>query len=342
MLPRPRPDLDEVHRARGHREAAPRHEPRKPRHLVASREAGPAVPDDRRLRRRPPHVEGEGPRPANLLRGRGRRQHPRCRPALEHFDRAALRRGRGEPPAVGREEAERAADPLLAEPPLEGAEVGRDPGMDVGVGDGGRGALVLADLGAHIAREDHRPLEPARAERIADRPLVDRVPVGVEEADRDRLHPLLREAAREPADGPRVRRALDPAVRGEALVDFEAKGPRHEGRGKLDEEVVDVVAGLPAELEDVAEAGRRDEGGARPGPLDDRVRGLGGRVDHLADRGRVDPAGAQEPPDPLDGTRREVPARRQDLLGGERRPRPVHEDDVGERPPRCRRRRRAR
>ena len=205
--------------------------------------------------------------------------------------------------------------------------------MDVGVGDGGGGALVLADLGADVVREDHRPLEPARAERIADRPLVERVPVGVEEADRDRFHPLVHEAAREPADGLRVRCALDPAVRGEAFVDLEAKGPRHERRGKLDEEVVDVVAGLAAELEDVAEAGRRDESGARPGTLDDRVRGLGGRVDHLADRGRADPAGAQEPPDPLDGPRREVPARRQDLLRGERRPRSVHEDDVGERPP---------
>ena len=201
----PRPDLDEVHRARGHREAAPRHEPREPRHLVASREARPAVPDDCGLGRRPPHVEGESPRPADLFRGRGRRQHPGRRPAFEHLDRAALRRGRGEPPAVGREEAERAADALLAEPPLEGAEVGRDPGIDVRVGDGGRGPLVLADLGADVAREHDRPLEPAVAEGAPDRALVHGVQVGVEQADGDCLHPLLREMARKLADGAQVR-----------------------------------------------------------------------------------------------------------------------------------------
>ena len=284
-----RPDLDEVHRARGHRKAAPRHEPREPRHLVAPGEPRAAVANDRRLGRRPPHVEGKGPRPADLLRGRRRRQHPGRRPALEHLDRAALGRGRGEPPAVGREEAERGADTLLVEPPLERPQIRRDPGIHVRVGDRGRGSLVLADLGADVAREHDRPLEPAFAKVLPDRALVRRVAVGVEQADGDRLHLLLRETPRKLADPRRVRRTLDPPLRVQPLVDLEAKAPRHEGRRKLDEEVVDVVAGLPAELEEVAESGRRHERGARPGALDHGVGGLGGRVHHLADRRRVDP-----------------------------------------------------
>ena len=205
--------------------------------------------------------------------------------------------------------------------------------MDVRVRDGGRGPLVLPDLGADVAREDYGPLEPALAEAIADRALVHRVQVGVKQADGDRLHLLLREKACKLSGAGGLRRALDAAGRVEAFLDLEAKAPRHEGGGKLDEEVVDVVAGFPAELEYVAEPGRGDEGGPRPGPLDHGVGGLGGRVDHLADRGRVHRARSEEPPDALDGPRREVPARREHLLGGEDRPPAVHEDDVGERSP---------
>ena len=205
--------------------------------------------------------------------------------------------------------------------------------MDVGVRDGGRGPLVLPDLGADVARQDDRPFEPALAKGIADRVLVHRVQVGVEQADGDRLHLLLREKACKLSDAGGLRRALDPAGRVEAFLDLEAKAPRHEGGGKLDEEVVDVIAGLPAELEDVAEPGRGDEGGPRPRPLDDGVRCLGGRMDHLAHGGRVHRARPEEPPDPLDGPRRKVSARREYLLGREHRPPAVHEDDVGERPP---------
>ena len=61
---------------------------------------------------------------------------------------------------------------------------------------------------------------------------------------------------------------------------------RHQRRGRIDEEVVHVVAAFAADLERVPEAGGGEQPGARALALDQGVGGQGGAVDEAADVAR--------------------------------------------------------
>ena len=65
---------------------------------------------------------------------------------------------------------------------------------DVGVDDGGRGPLVLLDLRQHVVADAGDEMRGALGEHLLHQQLVGGVLEGVEEADRDRLHPLGEEA----------------------------------------------------------------------------------------------------------------------------------------------------
>ena len=94
----------------------------------------------------------------------------------------------------------------------------------------------------------------------------------MQEADRHGLDPRRTQAGGERAALLLVDRSDDVAVRGNALVQLEAEMPFDERRWLAPEEVVHVRDPQPAELEHVAEAGSRDEGGAAASPLEDGVR----------------------------------------------------------------------
>ena len=106
-------------------------------------------------------------------------------------------------------------------------------------------------------------------ERLADRALVVRVRVGMQQHDRDRLGLVLGDGARERRGI--LERAQD-ALRAGALGRRHAQLGRDEGRRAGGTEAVEVGAGLPAELDEIREALRRDEHRARSAAFEQRVR----------------------------------------------------------------------
>src|SRR5204862_7539816 len=110
--------------------------------------------------------------------GRSRFDEPHWKPA----------RGvdRGEPAARGHE-VDGAAELLDAQRVVHAGEIAVDQWLHIGVGDRRRGALVLADLRAHLARERDGELRHRRFEDRSSAPLMLGIDVGVYETDGDAL-----------------------------------------------------------------------------------------------------------------------------------------------------------
>ena len=85
----------------------------------------------------------------------------------------------------------------------------------------------------------------------------------------------------------RRRRGQDFSVAGGALVDAEAEIARDQWLDSVEEEVVELGAGLASDFDGVFEAGSGDERGARAFALEQRVGADGGAVqeDEFAGRG---------------------------------------------------------
>ena len=161
---------------------------------------------------------------------------------------------------------------------LQRLDVARDARHEVGVGDGGREALVLADLGAQLRRYAHA--EAGAPQRPRQRALVGGIGVGVKQPDRDGVgaralhgaHGARKRGARERDD------ALPPGAESLAHAD-----PAFGGHQRLDaarSERVDVGPLLPADLEQILETGGGEERHARALALEQRVGGDGGAVPH--------------------------------------------------------------
>jgi len=115
----------------------------------------------------------------------------------------------------------------------------------------------------------------------------------VQEGDGHRVHAGLRQLARQAFHEPHVQLAGDAAVGQRALGHVEAEIPGHQRLGQLELDVVKLEARLLADLDGVAKAGRRQQGGAGALALDDGVGDQRGAVDHLR-RLRGGDAGAAE------------------------------------------------
>jgi hypothetical protein len=175
--------------------------------------------------------------------------------------------------AAAREhEQERRRDPLIGELPRHAPEVLVGERLDIGVGDGRRRALELADLGRHLVRRGREDLGMALGDEPDGLGLVARVRVGVQEHHGDRG----RAAGGEALDGREepipIERPTDGPVGADALGDFESPVPRDERLGLGDAEVVELELPLAPDLQRVAEPRGRDEPGHGALALDERVR----------------------------------------------------------------------
>ena len=85
-----------------------------------------------------------------------------------------------------------------------------------------------------------------------------------------------------------VERRDDLPVMRHALGDLDAAAAWHDRVGEFQEQVVDVVALLDAELEHVAEAARRQQAGGRAAAFDQGVGDQRGAVQHLRQIGHRD------------------------------------------------------
>ena len=184
----------------------------------------------------------------------------RRRPRIERAHREpGGGRGRRDA-AVVLDEIELSREAALAEAAAERLEVLPESRRDVGVHDGGIGPLVLAILrGDGGGERDGDARQEPSGER-SDGGLVVRIGIGMEQGDCQRV--LHLGWIERPAHGP---------VGRDALADLHDLVARDERRVLVDEEVVDVVAELPLDLEHVAEPLGRHQEGPGPLPLDDEV-----------------------------------------------------------------------
>ncbi len=165
---------------------------------------------------------------------------------------------------------------------LEAPEIAGHQGLHIGVGDGGRGALVLARLWTDLRRQRDADVRTLPREDVADVQLVRGVGVGMDERHRDGFDPLLVQPLGDRPDGCLVEGETHLAVHVHALRHGEAKAAADHRPGLLDEDVVLVEPALVGDLDDVAEALGGDQGDPGALALDDRVRRQRGAVhEHL-------------------------------------------------------------
>ena len=138
---------------------------------------------------------------------------------------------------------------------------------------------------------------------------MDRVGIGMEEPDGDALDPGCGERRHQRVDGLFVEGFQYAAARVDALRHGEAQPARHDRLHLLDHQVVLVVAGLVADLENVAEPFGGDEGGPGAAPLEHGVGGERRAVEDEPDIVRRQPGFLQRFLQAVDHT----------LLGGLRR-----------------------
>ena len=256
-----------------------------------------AVLDHRGLGRRAAHVEGD-----DLLELLGARPAPGRRPRRRPGPDSMMFIGRSAAARVGREAAVRlhqqqarrnagAVEPLAQRP-----QIGRDDRHHIGVDDRGRGALVLLDLGQHLAGDAERQVRRLAGDDVAQHQLVRRIGEGVQQADRRSPRP-----SRPAAHRPRARRRPDRAARStlpacvDPLVDHPAQIALDQRRAACPRRVVEPGHAQRADLQHVAKALGGDQADARALVLEDRVGGDRGAVADLLDGAAVEAGLARRP-----------------------------------------------
>ena len=197
---------------------------------------------------------------------------PGGRPRLHEPDGRRPRRLDRPEAALREHEHQRDREPALPEPGREPREVPLDHRLDIGVGGGGGGAMILADLGGDLRRQgDRHPGQPvARAARPPRARRRGCESCGAGRRPRPRCRPpgaSSRSARR--SDGSTGRSRVPSAAVRSASPN--AEPPRDERLGPAEEQVVEVVPVLLTDGEAVDEAGRRHQADPGAGPLDQRV-----------------------------------------------------------------------
>ena len=117
--------------------------------------------------------------------------------------------------------------------------------------------------------------------------LVRRADEAIEEADRHRLCPGVTQATHCRAERRFIQRRFHRAVVAHALGHFQAQVARHQRRGLVGLQVVQVGAFLPTDLQQVAKTLGGDQPGLHTAMLDQRVGRDGRAVAEVADRARL-------------------------------------------------------
>nr|WP_228430456.1 hypothetical protein [Baekduia soli] len=252
-------------------------------------------------------------------------------PRQQDVDRVGGRLVDGRHAAVGLHDVDRAPHARLAPPGLEALEVAAHLRLDVGVGRRRREALELAELGDDLVREGDLGVGMVLGDELAGAQLVARVQEGEQEADADRLHAPVLELEDRLDRARLVERDRDLARGHDALGDRLAVLALHQ-RPALVGDVLherEVVRPLvAADVDDVAEALRRQHPGAPAVVLEERVGGDRGAVEDQVDvRGR-DAGDVADLVRALDGAARRIIVRRRQLVDDDALLE-APEDDVG-------------
>ena len=221
----------------------------------------------------------------------------------------------------------RPGDAGLQRPEVAGRSRGH-----VGVDSRRAHPVELLELRQDVRGEGDGDAGKLGGQQLADRPLVRRVGVGVEQADGDGVdlrppHPLDHAPGR-----PGLQRRQHLAGVEHALLHLEAEPPGNQRLGPPHPPVVQHRPVLPSDQQHVAEAGGGNQRGARPLPLQQGVDGDGRPVDEEADVGGVEAVAVDEQAHALRDGERLVRRGRRRL--GELDPVPLHvvQGEVGEGP----------
>ena len=200
--------------------------------------------------------------------GAGQDQHHRTVGDLRDRHRAAIALQQQQ--GVGQAE--------LAELRIEGAEIARHLGRDVGVDHGGRAALVLAHGRHDLARQRDPFPGPAFGELRAHRVLVRAVEKAVEQADGDRFDAFVGEHPGGGVDVLGGQRGQLLAVGADPPAHRQAQVARRQDRGKRRAVIPLVVADAAADFQRIAKAFGRQHADLGALLLQDRVGGDGRAV----------------------------------------------------------------
>jgi hypothetical protein len=273
-------DLDHLDHRHAHRKTAALHVPVGARHLERTRALGLTAVDQADLRGGAAHVERQHALERALARDPGREQRAAGGSGLDQPHREARRDlERGEP-AARHHQQQRARHAERVQLGAQPEQIALHHRPHVRVGAGGREALVLADLRAHLARKaDGDVGRELSAQDLGGALLVLRPGIGVHEADRDRVDPLGGKALADRTHRALVELAQNAPAAVEASGHREAQGARDEWERAFHVDVVLLEALLVSHFEDVAQALGGDECGPGALALDERVRRQGSSVD---------------------------------------------------------------
>ena len=211
--------------------------------------------------------------------------------------------------AVGQHEEEAARNAFGAQRLLQALEIDLGQRPHIGVGHRRAGAQVFADLGRDVGRQRDRQILETLGDGSADGALVRGIGVGVQEADGEAFDALLHQVGDLGQRGIDVERDLDRAVLRQPLLGLAPPRPRHQGLGHLDEEVVELVLALAADLQHVAEARGREQAGLGALALDQRVGEERRGMHHAADLLGLGARLLEHAPRALDGAARRIVGR---------------------------------
>ncbi len=109
--------------------------------------------------------------------------------------------------------------------------------------------------------------------------------IGMEKADGHGLHVFVAQLLGQTLQGGFIERHQNIAIGGQALLNREAQGSRHQGHGAVNHQVIMIEAFFVALFENIAEALGGDEGGLGALSFDQGIGGKGGAVNEHADVG---------------------------------------------------------
>ena len=291
-----------------------------------------AVAHERRLGGRPSHVENQ------QVANAEQRTEPLCADdarggsRLDDADRIFGGQSGRQDPAVRLHDGERDGHADAPHPRREGGHVRLDDRADVGVDDGRRSPLVLLDLGEELGGSRYGNFGQQVLQLAPRLQLVLRIHVGVDEADGDRLHPLLAQPLGEPVEGRPVDRRQNLARATRTFLDLEAKSALYEGFRFAEAEVVQPRRTKPGELQNITKPPGGDERDLAAPAFDECIGGDRRTVGELRNlRGRDSRVGEQ-PSHAVFDRAAVVVGRRENLLGVHGAVQP-EDDDVGEGPP---------
>jgi hypothetical protein len=279
----------------------------------------------------PAHVERDhAVEPGEARQERGRHGAGR-RAGLDHADRKVLGLLHRRDAAARQHHIEPARESDVRQPHLEPVEIAPHQRLHIGVGAGRAGALELADLGRDLARQGQRQVRVRAAHNPGGTPFMRGIPVGVHERDRDRLDAVaLDHLARNRGNRLLVEGHEKLALEIHPLADLAPPVARHQGRGRFEEQVVEVVAGLAADLDHVAKSLGGDQADGRAGALDHRVGHQRGAVHDAVQLGSRNIRLAQDARDAGDDCLARIVRRREQLAGMDEIAARIVQHEIGE------------